>query len=135
MGEKYKYGIGDKVMVDFGPEKLEAVVVAHDLDSGSYLVRNEQYGTHNGDGYKIDAPRPTDGKNQWIHEARIDLIRSAKPAPKAKWAPIDLFAGMPRIAIGSPWHIALSEAERKINQLGAENAKLKNQLAKLKGSK
>ena len=53
-----------------------------------------------------------------------DAPAKPKPAPKAKWTPIPLDA---------------KQAKPKIieiaNQLGAENAKLKNQITKLKGAK
>ena len=53
-----------------------------------------------------------------------DTAKPAKPAPKAKWAPIPLDT---------------KQAKPKIieiaNQLGAENAKLKNQITKMKGAK
>ena len=53
-----------------------------------------------------------------------DAPAKPKPAPKANWTPIPLDA---------------KQAKPKIieiaNQLGAENAKLKNQITKLKGAK
>lgn len=53
-----------------------------------------------------------------------DAPAKPKPAPKSKWTPIPLDA---------------KQAKPKIieiaNQLGAENAKLKNQITKLKGAK
>ena len=53
-----------------------------------------------------------------------DTAKPAKPAPKAKWAKIPLDT-----------NIAKSGLIDIANQLGAENARLKNQITKLKGAK
>lgn len=52
-----------------------------------------------------------------------------KPAP-AKWAPVNLFAPLPKRCSQEGWALALAAAQNQINKLGAENAKLKNKLAK-----
>lgn len=58
---------------------------------------------------------------------------AAKPAPKAKWAPY-----APALSIKETkrsLYLKLEEMVATINNLGAENARLKNQITKLKGAK
>ena len=64
-----------------------------------------------------------------------DAPAKPKPAPKAKWDPVDLFSPLPKRCSQEGWALALASAQEFINKLGAENAKLKNQITKLKGAK
>lgn len=57
----------------------------------------------------------------------------AKPAPKAKWAPYA--PALSTKETKRSLYLKLEEMVATINNLGAENARLKNQLAKLKGAK